>query len=327
MRASRLSALWWLAACAHSPTPPPPPPPVVATVSAPNPCAELDASAPALPGAVVPAGYPFRRKPPLDPWATGGNLCERLGPSCTAVVIGADGLVDRVDFVFKPEPGRTPASASRRMLELVRSLKVELGLTEVPATWPARPDGGLRFGVSGRDGVGVIVGILETRPEFGVDWRGSLARRAVTGVSLGEARVLTRDEALRRLLGRHYCRQEGTNEFEVRRLCTPCDPVAGFAESCANVCRDSRVEKTRLVTRQVSEAHPARARLLRLHTASGDERLTWAVSMPGTPDNTPPDVYVDAFSGEVPPRELLDVRASSLVELDEEPQPHTVSPQ
>lgn len=308
-----------LAACAHGPpSPVRRPMPPARTAPAPNPCQELLAPAPALADAVLPPRYPFRRAPPpQDPWAAGRALCERLGPPCTAVVIGDDGLVDRVEVVFKPEAGRTPGAATRRMLELVRALKVELGLSEVPAEWPTRPEGLMRLDV-GRDGVGVVDGFLETRPEFGVDWHGWLWRRAVTGVALGEARLLTRDDVRRRLLGRHYCTREATGEFEVRRLCNPCDPVVGLAESCANACQDYQVEKTRLVTRQVSEARALRARLQRLVSTGGEERLCWAVSVPENPENYPPDLLVDAFSGEVlPPSVVFELRAAAPVELDE----------
>lgn len=322
---SRAASLFLVAvaACAHAPRPPASTAPRAAPIApapAASPCGELVAPAPALADSVLPPRYPFRRSaPPQDPWAAGQALCERLGPQCTAVALGADGLVDRVEFVFKPESGRTPAWAAARMLEMVRALKVELGLSEVPGAWPARADGGLRFAVAARDGLGVIDGMLETRKEFGVDWRGSLWRRAVTGVALGEARLLTRDAVRKRLLGRHSCRQEATGEFEVKRFCNPCDPVAGFAESCANACQDYKVEKTRLVTRQVSEDTRLRARLQRLVSAGGDERLCWAVSMPETPENYPPDLLVDAFSGEVlPPSAVFDLRTTSAVELDEQ---------
>jgi hypothetical protein len=306
-----------LAACAHSP-PSPARGPVPARTALADVCQELLTPQPVLADAVLPPIYPFQRAPaPQDPWAAGRALCERLGPQCAAVVIGADGLVDRVDVVFKPEPGRAPSAAARRMLEMVRRLKLELGLSEVPAEWPTRPGGGLRLDV-GKDGVGVIDGSLETRPEFGVDWHGSLSRRAVTGVALGEAQVLKRDDVRRRLLGRHYCTREATGEFEVQRRCNPCDPVVGLAESCASACQDDKVEKTRLVTRQVSSDCRLRARLQRIISAGGAERLCWAVSMPETPENHPPDLLVDAFSGEVlPPGAVLDVRATSPVELDE----------
>jgi len=314
-RASLL-VLTMFAACVHSPEPRALPVPAAPEA---NQCGELLAPMPALTGSTLPPGYPFRRGPaPEDPWAAGRGLCERLGPQCTAVAFGADGLVDRVEFVFKPAPGRSPAWAAERMLELVLALKVELGLTEVPTAWPARRDGRFRFEVSRQDGVGVIDGLLETRKEFGADWRGTLWRRALTGVELAEARVLTRDAVQRRLLGRHYCRQEGTGEFELQRHCNPCDPSAGFADSCASACQDDKVEKTQLVTRQVVETRPLRMHLQRVLTAGGDERLCWAVSVPETPENHPPDVLVDAFSGEVLAQGLqFDPRGTSRVELDE----------
>ncbi|NMB76605.1 MAG: hypothetical protein GYA21_15935 [Myxococcales bacterium] len=272
----------------------------------------------ALADAAPPPQYPFKRTPEKDPWSAGQVLCERLGPQCSAVAIGGDGLVERVDYIFKREPGRTPEDAKRRILDMVRTLKAEFGLSAVPENWPVRADGRLRFAVRPPDGIGVVEGFLETRGEFGIDWHGSLWRRAVTGVDLGEARLVTREAVQRRLLGRHYCVREGTNEFEVQRRCRPCDPVAGLAESCANACEDSKVEKTRLVTRQVVKERPLRMHLQRVINGAGLERLLWTVSVPETPENLPPDLVVDAFTGEVSPPGALDgVTWTSPVDLDE----------
>jgi hypothetical protein len=111
------------------------------------------------------------------------------------VSIGADGLVNRVEAVFPPAAGRTPEAAKRRMLEFVRALKAEFGLSEVPQAWPDSPDGSLRLEVRREDGLGVVRGFLETRKEWGPSWSASLWRSALTGVDLRGARRPSRATA------------------------------------------------------------------------------------------------------------------------------------
>lgn len=308
------------AGCAHSPSPQASAPVVpVASLAEPfDPCSELRAFAPALADAATPPNYPFSRTPIKDPGAAGQALCARLGSGCRAVVLGGDGLVERVEVFFRREAGRKKELAERKMLEVVRALMAEFGLSAVPKDWPTRPDGRLRFAVQRSDGIGVIEGYLETREEFGEDWSGTLWRRALTGVSLGESRLISREAVLRRLLGRHYCVREGTQEFEVQRRCRPCDPVIGFAESCANACEEEKVEKTRLLLKRVDEDRPLRMRLQRVVGAGGWERLLWMVSVPETPDDFPPDLAVDAFTGEVLAQDaLIGAVSTAPVELDE----------
>jgi hypothetical protein len=105
----------------------------------------------------------------------------------------------------------------------------------------------------------------------------------------------------------------------VQRRCQPCDPVEGFADSCASACQDERVERRRLVTKTVVEDRPLRMHLLRVFTGVDEERLCWAVSVPEAPEGAAPDLLVDAFLGQVVPQAVAsNLRGTSPIELVED---------
>ncbi len=307
MKASLSMIAMLLVACVHAA------PPAVSTVASPpstksapatiaDPCAELAAPIAALPGTSPPPHYPFALTPSADADAPARMLCSQT-PHCSAVALGADGRIDRIDLFFEPERGRTREGAERAALDVVRTFSIELGLAGVPATWPSSAPGTLRLPVPAAEGIGAIDCYLETRPDWGPTWRATIARDAVTGFRFGDAKPLTRAVVQQRMTGRHYCVLEATGESEVVRLPEACDRVVGDPDSCRNAYFDLRRAKTKRVSRQLDAAHAMRAELeLRSDSAHQTARLAWALSLPETATNMPPDVVVDAFTGETVPQ-------------------------
>jgi hypothetical protein len=264
-----------------------------------DPCAELWQPLAALPDTVVPPEYPFIIPPPPN----GAQLqdCARVGPPCESIGGQAQGLISRVQIVVPiTDKGRSRPATEARALEIVRKLRADFGLSVVPKSWTRSADGAMRFDVDPADGFGRVQFSLETRPEMADDWHGVIELNGITGLRLGNAKPIPRETITERLLGRRYCVDIPTGEYETRKFPRVCDPIPGdTVRSCEETVR---VGLTRREVRTVTAGPPTNLRSMLQLTRSANEgankvRLVWALWTHDEPSNYESIYLVDAFTG------------------------------
>ncbi|HSQ68216.1 MAG TPA: hypothetical protein VLM85_33630 [Polyangiaceae bacterium] len=296
------------AACSRTPTAPAapvtaakPPASVDAGATPTDPCWELNAPLAALPNAITPPEYPFIIAPPAEAAQRQQAVCPRVGPPCARAAMDDRGLLQRVEIeVPITDKSRSRAATEARALEMVRALRVEFGLSVVPKTWTRTKDGGMRFAVDPADGFGSVRFTLETRPEMADDWHGTIELAGITGLNLGSAKPIPKEQIIERFIGRRYCVVVPTGEYETRTYPRVCDPPpGGTPEHCEERVR---VGITRRELRTVTREPPTNLRVSLQLTRMVNEgpnkaRLVWALWRAEEPTNWESTLLVDAFTG------------------------------
>ena len=292
------------AACARPSAQAPVAAPTHATASAASepkdPCAELYQPLAAIPGAIVPAEYPFVVKPDPSAAERQQSACARAGPPCVAAGMDARGLLQRVEIEVPVSAKRSSVATEARGIEIVRALQKDFGLTVVPRDWTRTHEGAVGFDIDPADGFGRVRFALETRPEMADDWHGTITLEGITGLRLGGARPLPKQRIVERLIGRRYCVDVPTGEVETRTMARACDPPAGVAYGR---CEEKvQVPLTRRELRTVAADGPTKLRAALQLTLSVNEgphtaRLTWALWRGEEPSNYESTLLVDAFTG------------------------------